>query len=358
MNPAAERPARGPSLELRFDQGVPVLVLDAVSSVEILRAAIRNSMPEHLTAIAGRSTRLDIGAREITLFDLRRVIHMLRQDYSVEITGLYVRGGAIHRFAERELKLKLFVNDEQPPPPTRSGGVAAAPRPPSPVAMDEEQDTEEISLLDDPTPISAEAVLEPTSEVDKLQRLTLPHDIDPQDIVPQGPSTLDVGPALHSLEPERAGGDHRPLGAAPAPRSETAAPGPPMAWGPQDTNPPLRATDTDRRSCTLHRTLRSGAVVRFDGDLFVFGDVNPGAQVVATGNIVVLGALKGLAHAGAAGDESTFILAFDLRPTQLRIGRKIAVPPPRRSSAPPPSELATVQDGQIVIEAYRGRVRT
>jgi septum site-determining protein MinC len=130
----------------------------------------------------------------------------------------------------------------------------------------------------------------------------------------------------------------------------------PRFEGPQDTHPPNPA-ETERRSCTLHRTLRSGAVVRFDGDLYVFGDVNPGAQVVATGNIMVLGALKGLAHAGAAGDEGSFILAFDLRPTQLRIGRKIAVPPPRRATTPPPSELATVQDGQIVIETYRGRVR-
>jgi septum site-determining protein MinC len=115
--------------------------------------------------------------------------------------------------------------------------------------------------------------------------------------------------------------------------------------------------ENERRTTTLHRTLRSGAVVRFDGDLYVFGDVNPGAQVIATGNIIVLGALKGVAHAGAAGDESTFIMAFDLRPTQIRIGRKIAVPPPRRSSTPPPPELATVCDGQIVIEAYRGKIR-
>ncbi|MEQ1507763.1 MAG: septum site-determining protein MinC, partial [Myxococcota bacterium] len=126
-------------------------------------------------------------------------------------------------------------------------------------------------------------------------------------------------------------------------------------------SPRLVPDDGGRRSHTLHKTLRSGAVIRYDGDLYVFGDVNPGAQVVATGNIIVLGALKGVAHAGAGGDEAAFILAFDLRPTQLRIGRRIAVPPGRKPGAAPPAafgaaELATVRDGQIAVEPYKGRV--
>ncbi|MEZ4236506.1 MAG: septum site-determining protein MinC [Myxococcota bacterium] len=350
MNPAAERAARGPFLELRFDQTVPVLVLDEVSNVETLRAAIRNSMPDHLTAIAGRATRLDIGAREITLFDLRRVIHMLKQDYSVEVTGLYVRTGAVHRFAERELKLKLFLTDAAPPAPPapRPSPVASPPVPHAAASrqptLDEEPDTEEYSDgIDEITPIaSAPAILEPTVEVERLQRVSLPHDIQPGDL------GLPYDDLVEPPEPEPA--DHAAVAPTPAPAPSRDD------WGPQvgDTNPPVPANE--RRTCNLHRTLRSGAIVRYDGDLFVFGDVNPGAQVVATGNIIVLGALKGLAHAGAAGDETSFIMAFDLRPTQLRIGRKIAVPPPRRS-APPPTELATVQDGQIVIEAYRGRIR-
>ena len=101
----------------------------------------------------------------------------------------------------------------------------------------------------------------------------------------------------------------------------------------------------------MHRTLRSGASIRFDGDVYVFGDVNPGAQVVATGNIVVLGALKGVAHAGAAGDEDAFILAFDLRPTQLRIGRRIASMP--SAPAATTAQRASVVGEQIVIEPYR-----
>ncbi|MCB9686941.1 MAG: septum site-determining protein MinC [Alphaproteobacteria bacterium] len=135
------------------------------------------------------------------------------------------------------------------------------------------------------------------------------------------------------------------------------SPAPEVRNVPSATPGPAPAREEGKRTQVIHRTLRSGNVVRFDGDLFVFGDVNPGAQVVATGNITVLGALKGMAHAGAAGDETSFILAFDLRPTQLRIGRKIAIPPERRSGADLHPEIAAVVDEQIVLEAYQGRRR-
>ena len=122
--------------------------------------------------------------------------------------------------------------------------------------------------------------------------------------------------------------------------------------------PPARpAEDASRRKVmVVERTLRSGAAVRFKGDVLVYGDVNAGAQIEADGNIIVLGALRGLAHAGRSGDESALIISFDLRPTQIRIGRRIAFPPaqPRgRSSLP---EVARVRDGEIVLQDFRGRI--
>ena len=106
----------------------------------------------------------------------------------------------------------------------------------------------------------------------------------------------------------------------------------------------------------MNRTLRSGHSIRFEGDVTIFGDVNPGAQVVAAGNIVVLGALKGVAHAGATGDEDTFILAFDLQPTQLRIARKIAIVPAKGNRRAIDPEIAVIRNEHIVIEPYRSRL--
>ena len=69
---------------------------------------------------------------------------------------------------------------------------------------------------------------------------------------------------------------------------------------------------------------RSGQMMEFDTGVIIIGDINPGAKVVAKGSIVVLGALKGEAEAGAGGNDDAFIIALDMNPIQLRIGSKIA----------------------------------
>lgn len=109
---------------------------------------------------------------------------------------------------------------------------------------------------------------------------------------------------------------------------------------------------------TVDRTLRSGAIIRFPGDVVVFGDVNAGAQIEAAGNILVLGALRGLAHAGASGDERCVIISFDLRPTQIRIGNKIAMAPDDRPERPKHAtpEIAWVDEEAVVIEDYAGKL--
>lgn len=66
-------------------------------------------------------------------------------------------------------------------------------------------------------------------------------------------------------------------------------------------------------------TLRSGQVLESEGSVVVLGDVNPGAKVIAVGNIIVLGSLKGTACAGITGNSNTFIAALEMQPTQLRI---------------------------------------
>ena len=70
-------------------------------------------------------------------------------------------------------------------------------------------------------------------------------------------------------------------------------------------------------------TLRSGQVLKCDSSIVIIGDVNPGAKIIARGNIVVIGALKGNAYAGAAGDESCFVTALTMDPVQIKIGNVI-----------------------------------
>lgn len=101
----------------------------------------------------------------------------------------------------------------------------------------------------------------------------------------------------------------------------------------------------------LRRTLRSGRSVKHTGHVVVIGDVNPGAEIVAGGDVVVWGRLRGVVHAGADGDANAVVCALDLSPTQLRIAQHIAISPARKGQPKP--EMAHIKDGQIVAELWK-----
>jgi septum site-determining protein MinC len=110
----------------------------------------------------------------------------------------------------------------------------------------------------------------------------------------------------------------------------------------------------DRQGVLVKRTLRSGQSIHCAGHVVVLGDVNPGAEVIAGGDVIVWGRLRGIVHAGAMGDPARCVCALDLSPTQLRIGSHIARPPEekrRRKDSRP--ERAFVSGDQIVAECWR-----
>jgi septum site-determining protein MinC len=111
------------------------------------------------------------------------------------------------------------------------------------------------------------------------------------------------------------------------------------------------STDVAGGEATLiQRTLRSGFELTHPGHVTVIGDVNAGAQIIAGGNVVIWGRLRGMVHAGAEGDESAVVCALDLSPTQLRIAGHIAIPPEERGQPGP--EIASVSDGKVVAEPW------
>jgi septum site-determining protein MinC len=99
-----------------------------------------------------------------------------------------------------------------------------------------------------------------------------------------------------------------------------------------------------------HRgTLRGGQSLQFVGDLVIVGDVNPGAEVTASGDIVVFGALRGVAHAGAQGLTTARVVALELEPTQLRIATSIAADPGTRRGPARGPEHASIIGGRIIV---------
>lgn len=104
----------------------------------------------------------------------------------------------------------------------------------------------------------------------------------------------------------------------------------------------------------VRRTLRSGFSLEHPGHVTVIGDVNPGAEVIAGGDVVVWGRLRGMVHAGAEGDKKAVVCALDLSPTQLRIADQIAIPPQERGETQP--EMALIREDQVIAEPWAQRI--
>jgi septum site-determining protein MinC len=113
---------------------------------------------------------------------------------------------------------------------------------------------------------------------------------------------------------------------------------------------PLSTELTGSEAILLAQTLRSGNSVNYPGHVTVLGDVNPGAEIVAAGSVIVWGHLRGTVHAGAQGDEQAVICALDLSPMQLRIAGFAATSPARGGSSRP--EIASLRGGQLVAEPW------
>jgi len=101
-----------------------------------------------------------------------------------------------------------------------------------------------------------------------------------------------------------------------------------------------------------HGTVRSGQILEHEGDIVIIGDVNPGGQVLATGDIYVMGTLRGMAHAGCRGHVDAIIAAVFFQPTQLRIHDVISRSPDQstRKELETEMEFAYLREGQMAVD--------
>ena len=102
----------------------------------------------------------------------------------------------------------------------------------------------------------------------------------------------------------------------------------------------------------LHKgTVRSGDRISSNGDLFIIGDVNPGAIISANNNVYVWGKLFGIAFAGKNGNKNASIASLYLNPLQLRICEIVAIGPKEKPKDQYP-EIAILEDNKIIIKPY------
>ena len=101
----------------------------------------------------------------------------------------------------------------------------------------------------------------------------------------------------------------------------------------------------------FHRgSLRSGQKLEFEGSLVIIGDVNGGAEILASDNIIVLGALRGMAHAGAKGNKDAIIAATAIESPQIRISNIIKEIERNEKNDKPKTYAYINEKGEVVIE--------
>ena len=361
--PALDDSLAAPTVCLDEAEGSLVLHIDPALSGPEIETAVRlllDTRPD----LRNRGVHLGFSDREVALFDLRRLTRLLAEDYGLTVASVGVSERALLRFAQTELKVQLRVHgadrswsaDTARPVPM----VQAHRLVPSACAEGSEAgEPGDISVFqpvdcaeDLPVPLTDDEATCAVGDGEVLEPLAATEAEGMPEAEAEATATEDeAGPAgsVQTAELQKEDGAPVPSGAA------------------------STGTEGDAgRVQTLHRTLRSGVTVRHNGDLIVFGDVNAGAQVVADGNIVVLGSLRGVAHAGARGDESASVVAFDFQSTQVRIASHIALAPERTEAGGSrlrtllqrdrPSErtfspeIAQLQGGAIVFGPFRGRL--
>ena len=189
----------------------------------------------------------------------------------------------------------------------------------------------------------------------------------------------ETGPAVSIEIAEEVLPFHVPLKDAPTSTDWESAPGKDVLAGPVvrgksggdieaesgDPDQPDEASSREPRrgneALIIKHTCRSGEVIEYPGDVVVFGDVNPGAVIIADGDIVVLGTLRGMAQAGAGDDPKATILALNLESQRLQIGQHAGEAPRdskrhRQGNRSPGPQIAYLRRGSVFVAPFARRL--
>jgi septum site-determining protein MinC len=109
----------------------------------------------------------------------------------------------------------------------------------------------------------------------------------------------------------------------------------------------------DETALFLGRTLRSGTRIEFAGHVVVLGDVNPGAEIAAEGNVIIWGRLRGMVHAGVKGKREAVVCALDFLPMQLRIADEVSATLDEQTQTKPRPQIARINEfGKLQAEDW------
>ena len=125
---------------------------------------------------------------------------------------------------------------------------------------------------------------------------------------------------------------------------------------------PANSNRTGEQHFVYRGNLRSGQRLEKTEHVLVIGDVNPGAEIISAGDVLVWGRVRGIVHAGVDGDERAIVLALDLDPGQLKIADLVAVAADAEVGSPAKwlwrrnrtkrPEIAYVENDKIIVETW------
>jgi septum site-determining protein MinC len=117
-----------------------------------------------------------------------------------------------------------------------------------------------------------------------------------------------------------------------------------------------KAAESLPETLYVRANLRAGQMIKYPGNVFVFGDVNPSAEIIASGDVIVWGTVRGIVHAGAEGDERAIVSALKFDCGQLRISDKLCLVSHLKGKDKTSSknkslhpELAKIENDEIII---------
>ena len=362
---------RGRNVNFAIDDSLP---LDAVVQ------GLRRSLAQNQHLYSRGTVTIEVGKRMLAREELTEIKRVLESESGLTISQFWCSPAVLEGVPPEKAGLGLRVTQPttpaaaEPSPRDLKVGSAAPMTASEPDEKESHDDTvtaegAPVTWLEPDFPIRPQvpslppAIADQHRQVENAQTAVLPS--ESQNRLDDKGSTLPgTAPASADDEPQEAqpvSEDSDSASTEPAPSQQNFQELEP-AYGPARTIIDLKqeVVGLYRRNEALlvKTTCRSGEVIRYPGDIVVLADVNPGAEIIADGDILVFGTLRGLAHAGAGGDIQATVIALKLEAPRVQIGPHTGMAPKtkqRARSQQTSPMIAYVRRQHIFVAPFAGR---
>ena len=354
-------------------------IIDDVAPIEEVNKGLRQYLEDNRGLWSGGAISVNVGRRMSSAEQLNEFKQIIEAESGLTVTRFWCSAQILE---EASAQAKAERTEATPPQPAQSPAAGAFPRTAASAQTAPPQSAPSSAVgafpraavsAQPPSPQSTPSPAAGAFPRAAAAEATPP----PQAAVAPPPNQTEAAPAARPSQtpgvgpvaPTATGTKIRP----PARSSETADSQPhggqpvsrkPPVTPPESNDDLFSSSGTDylesHRDIALFvkSTCRSGEIIRYPGDVVVLADVNPGAEIIADGDIAVFGCLRGFAHAGSQGNTKATIVALSLESPRIQIGPHVGVAPRPDQSLDPivtGPTIAYVRRRSIHVAPFEGR---